>query len=141
MKCPYGTVKEQDTTADIAVQIKAKSLSNLFSAAGWAYTNLVADISKIKPDVNQTVCCQSDDLTMLMVDWLAELIFIFETKQLLFSKFDTIVKNSCLQTHMAGQKSGLKPDEYRMDIKAVTWHGLEITNKQGLYQTRIIFDV
>jgi SHS2 domain-containing protein len=141
MRCPYGTVTEIGTTADTAILIVSTSLSALFATAGWAYTDLIADISKIKPDIEKAISIQSDNLEMLLIDWLSELLYVFDTQKLLFSKFNTSVKDTSLQADIAGQKAEFKTHEYKNEVKAATWHGLKIDHDAGLYRAQILFDV
>lgn len=138
---PYGKIVEIGTMADIAISIKATNLADLFSTAGWALGNLLTNIKTVEPKILHTLSFQSDDLTMMMVDWLSELLFLFETQKLIFSKYDIIITDTSFSVEMYGDKVSRETHVFRHDVKAVTWHGLSVKKLNDLYRARIIFDV
>lgn len=141
MKCPYGIITEISTTADIAVKIESPGLADLFSASGWALGNLLTDVTALDTKIEHQVRFQSDDASMMMVDWLSELLFVFETKRLIFSKFDTIISGSWFLSAMCGERVSRTTHMFRHDIKAVTWHGLSVKKTNDVYTARILFDI
>jgi SHS2 domain-containing protein len=141
MKCPYGRITEIGTTADIAVKIEATGLDALFSASGWALGNLVTDMASVDPKIAHQVRFQSDDVSMMMVDWLSELLYIFETRKLLFSKFDITITDTWFSAGLHGDRVSKTTHVFRCDIKAVTWHGLSVEKTNGVYTARILFDI
>ncbi|GER91603.1 hypothetical protein KDW_57650 [Dictyobacter vulcani] len=78
----------------------------------------------------------------MLIAWLNELIFLFDTDYLLFRAF-TIEAIS--ETQVRGRAEGEVYDRQRHDlssaIKAVTWHEAAITHIADGYQARIIFDI
>ncbi|MGB3975479.1 MAG: archease [bacterium] len=141
MDSPYGKIIEIGTMADIAVSIRAPNLTALFSTAGWALGNLLTDIKAVEPRIFHRISFQSDDFSMMMVDWLSELLYLFETQKLIFSKFDIIITDDAFSAEMLGDKVSRETHVFRHEIKAVTWHGLTVEKHNDIYKTRIIFDI
>ncbi|MFH1232208.1 MAG: archease, partial [Planctomycetota bacterium] len=82
---------------------------------------------------------QADGLDNLLVEWLSELLFLFNTKNVVFEKFKI---NKIDQKHLAAQASGRSLKNYKIttEIKAVTYHMLEVKKKGKFWQGQIIFD-
>ena len=138
---PYGKIVEIGTTADIAVTIEAPDLPALYCTAGWALGNLLTDITLVKTRVSHRISFQSDDLTMMMVDWLSELLFLFETQKLIFSKYDIMIEETRFSAELQGDRVSRATHLFRYDVKAVTWHGLSVEKLNNIYKSRIIFDI
>jgi len=131
-------------TADLAIEITGDSREGLFHAALDGYVGSLG-IQKI-PDTNVKVSEYGLDITVndieeALVDFLNECIYIVEVEELIpfqikSVKFDGKNLDSVIQCRP------IKKEE-RADsghIKAATYAALEVTETDGIYRTRIIFD-
>lgn len=88
----------------------------------------------------------SFDLPSLLVDFLSEILYLVETKKLvfqkvIFKKFSDPSANSG-QAEIEAELIGRKLKRMGVHIKAVTYHGLEIKkNKEGKWEATILFDI
>ena len=91
---------------------------------------------------SREISVDARDVVSLLISWLNELIFLFDTEYLLFRDFKIDV---ITETHIAGRASGEPYDAQRHElssaIKAVTWHEASVTPTSEGYQARIIFDI
>ncbi len=71
-------------TADIGVEVMADSMEGLYAEAGRALFNLIGDLDQIKPTEAEKVALASADETGLLIDWLNELIFLFDARGCFF---------------------------------------------------------
>jgi len=133
-----------DHTADIGITIEEQSLQQLFVSAAEAMVQLMVAFKKPPVSVIEVPCSlTSQSLDQLMIRWLSELLFLFETKQLLFSR---IVFDALHQKELKGTLFGFPFDpnqhEQKLVIKAVTYHKLEVLqDKSGIWKASIIFDI
>lgn len=78
----------------------------------------------------------------LLIAWLNELIFLFDTEYLLFRTFEIATMTD---THLLGRAFGEIYDRQRHDlssaVKAVTWHEAAISQLDDGYQARLILDL
>jgi SHS2 domain-containing protein len=78
----------------------------------------------------------------LLVSWLNEFLYLFDTGGLLFRHFEIL---SLDDRHLKATARGEAYEEGRHPIntliKAVTYHQLEILKEKGAWKTRIIFDL
>lgn len=138
--------KFQDHTADIAVDVEADSLAELFMSAASAWREVVSDI-KTEDDYQEKLITLVDkDLDILLVSFLSELNFLFQSenwlmnsiKKIEFKKFDD---NWNLMAKIGGGIFDHHKYKIKSEIKAVTYHQMEIKESNGKFSTRIVFDI
>lgn len=133
-----------DHTADIGIKVNGSSLQELFiSSAEAMFDIMVASKREFIPSIDVPVELEAPALDQLFVRWLQELLFVFETRRLVLSKFWI---DSMDEGHLLGSAKGLKFDYTRhtqkLAIKAVTYHGLKVEcGPSGLWQASVIFDI
>jgi SHS2 domain-containing protein len=136
-------IKILDHTADLAIRIHAESEIDLFKlgarALYQALGKLVADNTAAE---NFTLELQAGNQEDLFHDWLAELLYHAQTQRVIFDQFEF---ESLSPTHVRAiaqaKPLDLTQTEFQVEIKAVTYHHLQIQkNDEGLTAT-VIFDV
>jgi SHS2 domain-containing protein len=131
-----------DHTADIAVVVSATSLPDLFQHAAHSFFSVLIDLENIHEKESHSFTLDAPGLEELLVSWLNEFLFLFETQKLLFSRFE--IKNinkKHLEAKAWGEKYNEETHPIKRIIKAVTFHQLAITEKNGIWQTQIIYDL
>lgn len=131
-----------DHTADIGILARGDSLASLMAAAAEGMMSLICGESAIAKHVKKHIRLQEPDNEALLVKWLNELLFEFEVNRMLFSKFDlSIDRDNRLSAICSGEKYSPSRHHIQREIKAATYHNLEIVrNKEG-YSAKIIFDI
>ncbi len=134
--------KEIEHDADLGLHVKAQSVPMLFQNAANGMINLMLDVAGIEARSQETVEVEATDGEGLLIEWLEEILFLFEVEK--FAPFQAEVlrfKNYALTGSVRGERYAPKKHEVKNSIKAVTWHNLLIKKSDGFYETRIIFDV
>ena len=132
-------------TADIAVEIIGSSLDELFIAGAEAWLVSIAGKIKIEDDDSLELELSAGSKEELLVTFLNELNYILITKKWLCSSIQSIKifddADGCeLSAELKGVK--LKDDlQLKQEIKSVTYHQLEIVEKDGNLSTLIVFDI
>jgi len=127
-------------TADLKIQVYGKTREELFKNAllGMA-SALRAKIKDKKLKIKNKVKIKSLDLPALLVDFLSEALYLSQVNK--ESYYDVIFKKFT-DTEIKGELIGQKVERFGEDIKAVTYHGLEIKqNKNGILELTILFDI
>ena len=127
-------------TADLKIQVYGKTREELFKNAllGMA-SALRAKIKDKKLKIKNKVKIKSLDLPALLVDFLSEALYLSQVNK--ESNYDVIFKKFT-DTEIKGELIGQKVERFGEDIKAVTYHGLEIKqNKNGILELTILFDI
>ena len=97
---------------------------------------------QIRAQVSREISVEGHDPVSLLINWLNELIFLFDTEYLIFRQFEI---EALTETQLQGRVRGEAYDAGRHDlssaIKAVTWHEAAVEEVGGGYRARIIFDI
>jgi SHS2 domain-containing protein len=133
-----------DHTADIGIRVEGASLEELFIAAAEAMVDLtVRQKRTFIPSIEVPIAIEAPAVDQLFVRWLSELLFVFESRKLVLTKFwiDRIDEQ-----HLEAAAKGLKFDEtrheQRLAIKAVTYHKLSVAKApDGRWKAEVIFDI
>ncbi len=131
-----------DHTADVGVKAYGKNLSLAFSNAAKAMFDIITDNSEIENIGEYDIELKADDLEQLLVDFLSELIFLHDTKNLVFGFFKVDINESenKLEAKVFGEKFDLSKHKIGSEIKAVTYHMLEI-KKNKKCSVQVLFDI
>jgi SHS2 domain-containing protein len=132
-------------TADVGVRVFGRSKKELFENAAKAMFEMIADISKVEKKKAVGVHVKEKNFEELLVAWLREILYFYQTQKLLFSDFGVAEFNED-RISLKGYAHGEPFDEARhaikKDIKAVTYHDLKIQKhpEKSLLFVDIVFD-
>ncbi|MAG47487.1 hypothetical protein CL617_02680 [archaeon] len=138
------TYKFIEHTADVAFEIKDKTLDELFESAALATEQtMIKDLKTIKTTTTKKIKLKADDLEELLFNFLQELIFLKDAKLLLFSKFKIKIDqdNNSLTAELKGEKLNPKKHELLVDVKAITYHKFKLEKVKNSWESFIILDV
>jgi SHS2 domain-containing protein len=128
-------------TADIRIRVEAKDLETLFTQTARAMFDIIAEKKAASggKKVELAVSQKARDLEELLVNWLNELLSVSAVKGWVFSNFKIkSLKENSLEALAWGQRvSGYKINK---EIKAATYHGLQIVKTGDGWKAEVIFD-
>lgn len=134
-----------DHTADIAVELNGSSLGELFSAGAEAWLVSIVDEVKIEDDDLLELELSAASKEELLVTFLNELNYLLITKKWLCSSIQSIkIFDDADGCELSAELKGirLKDDlQLKQEIKSVTYHQLEIVERDGNYSTLVVFDI
>lgn len=135
--------KQIEHTADVGIKISEKTPEALFESAAKGYYSFVIKGGDIQPRELWKVKISAFDRESLLVKWLNELIYLFETKSIICEEISV---NKISKTDLEAEIRGETYDEKRhvlgIDIKATTMHGLEVKKiNDKAWEATVIFDV
>ena len=131
-----------DHTSDLGIRIYGTDLVNLFENAGNSLTELLLNTKKITGTTPLQIEIHGEDLEDLMVRWLGEILYLFEGENTVVtaSKISRITER-----HLKATLETVKFDpvihEVLMEIKAVTYHNIQVTEKNCTWEATVIFDL
>ena len=131
-------------TADLAILISAKDYYELFSCAPSVLYSIIGhiEINECTNPQEETISLQAGNKEELFHDWLTEILYYFEVRQLIFEEcLFSVLKAERLESHIKSRKIDIHKSKIITEIKAVTYHDLKIEEKDGNIQARVIFDV
>lgn len=136
---PYETFEH---TADVGLRARGETLEDLFANAASGMFEILTELGNVDPTVGEEVRLEAFDLAELMVNWLNELLFRWESEQVLFTRFDVHeIKKTALEATVWGKPYDPKRHEVFADIKAATYHNLSIEKQGEIWLAEIVLDI
>lgn len=130
--------EEIEHTADLALRVRGRDLSELFVNAAHGLAWLIADPETIQPDKKVTIELNAYDTETLLVSWLGELLYLSERDDIVFTVFEL---KEVTSTHLLGIARGGPAVEARHHIKAVTFSEMDVRQTGSGVETVVVFDV
>ncbi len=124
--------------ADLKIQAFGKNLPELFSnILEGMFRSCQPEISGKKKCVRK-VQIKSQNLESLLVDFLSEALYLSDINNEVYfkAKFDLLNERE-----LSAKLEGYKMESSVFEIKAVTWHNLEIKKQKHQWQATVLFDV
>ena len=137
-------LKEIEHTADRAFLVRGKDLNELFTQAAQALLQFEGRKPYGKGSLSREAEVEVDgfDRETLLVNWLNEILFFFDTEGIVFVEFAI---DSWTSHEITGRAKGERFDaerhELRTGVKAATYHQFESHAIPGGWELRIFVDV
>jgi SHS2 domain-containing protein len=127
-------------TADIGVKAYGKNVAEAFEHAAQGMFDIITDESRIDSIGEYDILLEAPDHEQLLVDWLSKLLFLNDAEDLVFGKFVVTITGNLLSAKVFGEKYDTKKHRMGMEIKAVTYHMLQVHEKNPVF-VQVLFDI
>lgn len=129
-------------TGDLGFKAYGTTREALFSHAAEAFFEALVRLETVQEKEERLIEVEADALDDLMVGWLSELLFLFDTETLLLRRFEiTHMKNRSLKATVSGELMDPSRHEIKTGIKAVTYHQLYVRQRAGIWEAQVILDI
>ena len=139
---PWAVVEH---TADVGIEVRAATLEALFVDAAAGFCDAITEVARIGAGEGRSFEVEAPGLDLLLVAWLEELLFRFETTGMLYARGEASVEGKgdswSLRAHMRGERFDAARHPLKVQIKAVTYHALEVARDEHGWRARVIFDI
>ena len=140
-----------DVSGDVGIRASGRDIKELFVNAALGLYNLITDIKSVRPQRSINVEVRDDSLEGLLVRFLNELIFQFDTYGFIGNSLflEGNIKNGTLEAsenywlkaEIKGEDFDPERHERRLLVKAATYHNLRLYKEDGLWKADLIFDI
>ena len=128
-------------TADVGIVAYGADMSQAFANAARALFSLITELDDVAEVLHRDVELTAPDEEGLLVEWLNELIYLFDTENILFKRFDIIqLNNTQLKARSYGEKVDKSKHKLKIGVKAATYHMLKVDKGDGC-QVQVLFDI
>ena len=129
-------------TGDLGLIVYGRDLPELFTHAAWAMFDQISDATTIRPQQTTTVHLEGTDLADLLVRWLGELLYLYDTQRFMCctATFSTLEATQLVATAW-GEPFDVTRHPVDTEIKAVTYHQIAVEQTTDRWQARVIFDL
>jgi len=132
-------------TADVLFIAKGNTPAEMFEQAGLAVEETMINLKKVSPAKKIKIKKENTKIDSLLFDFLDELVFLKDYKQLVFSKFEVNIeekkKKFKLDALAYGEKIDNEKHEPKVDIKAVTMHMFKVEKSKAGWQAQVLVDI
>lgn len=131
-----------DHTADFGLEIYGRSPSDLFEQAAKALTDLLTDPAVLKKQRRHILDIEGSDWEDLLINWLRELLYLYSGENQFVAGVDIVsIEQTRLRAEVTADDYRKGHHEIRNEIKAVTYHQIEVEAGDEGWRARVIFDV
>lgn len=136
-----------DHTADIAVRLRAPDLSGLLGAATLALRDILVEAGTVaaRGGDRVTIALEAEDEEALLVDYLNELLFLFDTRKLLPCDLRVTAlpprRPPRLEAILEVERFDPDRHSFKTEVKAATFHGIEIRKESSGLVVDVVFDL
>jgi SHS2 domain-containing protein len=142
-----GTYSVFDHTADVGLEVRGTSLEDLLATAARATFDQMLEDWPAAVDCRREVRARppagmEGDHPELLVDWLQELLYLFETDRLVPLEYEFLeVGPREIKADVGFGRFDPGRHRTRLEVKAVTYHRLEVREDADGWYARFILDI
>ncbi len=141
-----GGYRYLEHSSDIYAEAWGESLEEAFENAAKALFDAMTDIKLVEAKVEVEVEAEGLDEQELLYSWLENLLVKYEVESLVFSKFKVqpirqdgeLLK---LKGLASGEPLNLEKHPSKVEVKAVTYHMMEVKREDKRFLIRVLFDI
>jgi SHS2 domain-containing protein len=140
-------------TADVGIEVEAPSREALFAEAAVALCDTLTASGAVRPALERELAVEAADDELLLVDFLNEVLFLFETEGLVFGGCSVELRGGAggevegpgnavaLRAVLRGERYDRDRHPLRSVVKAVTYHGLRVWRDGQRWRAQVLFDL
>ena len=131
-----------DHTADLGIRFASPTLDGLFEVAAAALSDLLFGESTIALDQTEQVRVKAENTEELLVELLRELLYLWGVGKLAFSEAHVKISGeTSLVAEVRGETFDPQRHAVENEIKAITYHQLEVKKVNDTWHAQVILDI
>ena len=131
-----------DHTADFGIHVSGTSSKDLFANAAEALFDVITDIDSLTGYDSCHIEVSGEDWSDLMINWLREILYLWNGKERLVKSANiTSLSENKLSAQVVFDPYDPDRHAIKTEIKAVTYHQIQVKLTPSGWTARIIFDI
>ncbi len=128
--------------ADMGIIGWGASLAEAFEEAAKAMFDLMVKIDQVEPSQRIPIRCQGADKEELFVEWLNAILAEADINGMVFSRF-AVENLTEVELHgwIEGERFDLQRHHPKTEVKAATYSGLAVGERDGEFYARCVVDL
>lgn len=115
---------------DVIVEAYGNSLEVAFANSARALVNAMIELSEVIPDKEFDIYAEGHDFESLLYNWLEKVMLLILVDKIVVSDLKVIISQSngaySIKGIAKGEQVDLEKHHYKIEIKGVTYHEMEI---------------
>jgi len=131
-----------DISGDVGIKAFGVSMGEAFANAAAGMYSLITDLNGVDERKSETFEAAGDSPEGLLVAWLNELVFHFDTYGFIGKRVEvTEISSRGIRAVVHGDEFDPERHERRLLIKAATYHNIRVERVNSGWEIEIIFDI
>jgi SHS2 domain-containing protein len=128
--------------SELAVRITGNSQADLFTNSAHALFDVMTDIATIETKETMPLEVEGSDRDDLMVNWMRELLYLYQVSGYLLKEFKIIeVKDTLVKAQVSGEKIDPDRHEIKQEITTVAFHKSRMEKTGNQWIAQLIFEL
>lgn len=128
--------------ADLGIEAHGGTLEEAFVQAAVGLVSIILDPATVEPRQTKEVHLRGADLEQLLVKWLSEILYLYDGQGFVGKEFEIVrLTENELDAKVRGEPLDLQKHRTRLDVKAVTYHQLQIQHTDHGVRVQVYLDI
>jgi SHS2 domain-containing protein len=139
-----GGYRFLDHMTDAVIEAYGETLEEAFENAAKGVNDTMIDLKTVRPNKEFKITAKGHDLYSLLFDWLDKVMLLLVADGIVMSEFSVKIKQKndySLEGIAKGEQLDLDRHRYKVEIKAVTYHEMEIRQEKKKATVRFLLDL
>jgi len=128
-------------TADTAIRGWAADLPGLFRVMAKGLFQVIGESAHVSPTRKRMLHLEAETTGELLHDWLESLNALHQVHGELYTEFDVSIQENRLQATVHGGSLDAASGELGIEVKAITWHDLNIQPTETGVEGYVLLDI
>ena len=132
-------------TTDAYIEAVGATFEAALANAGLALFETMCEVSSVTHERQDVITVEGADDLELLYNWLESLLLKFELERKVYSKFQISItkepRRLGIKAHAYGELFDRKKHGAKVEVKAVTYHRMEVIRQGRLFVLRFILDL
>ena len=131
-----------DHPADLGIEARGKTLAEAFEQAACGLVSVIVDPDSVRPLESRSVKIEAGDRQQLLVRWLTEVLYFYDGLKFVPRDFKIgRISSHLLEAQVRGEPFDRRRHPIRLDVKAITYHQLEIRRRGSGRWLQVFLDI
>ncbi|MBI3586075.1 MAG: archease [Ignavibacteriales bacterium] len=128
--------------ADIGIEACGNSLKDVFEFTALGLISVIVEPTTVDPIEQRFVRLVASDAENLLVKWLSEVLYLYDGQNFLMAdvSIEHISTNE-LEAVITGEPVNERKHEFKLDVKAITYHQLKVVQEKENWLVRVFLDI
>ena len=137
-----GTYRIIEHPSDVGIEAEAASIEEAFALAAEGLMSVIVDLPTVTPRESRRIRLPGSDDERLLVRWLGEVLYLYDGMGFVPRRFGiTELSDEGLTADVTGEPLDPARHALKLDVKAVTYHGVAVRRSAAGNYVRVYLDI
>jgi SHS2 domain-containing protein len=129
-------------TADVGFEAFGQTREEVFANAARALMSIIVDLDTVAPASQVPVQAEGSGLLDLLVNWLSEVVYLFDAERWLFRDFEVrSLTGRSISAVARGEPFDPGHHQVNLLVKAITYHQLALEETGDGWRAQVYVDI